>query len=358
MDFSLNNLDNRDCMISIKNEHRPIFVYGMGNGALKIMHFFEEYSIKIAGFFASDEFARGHSFCGFDVKKLCEIESEYDDFVIVLAFAAGYDSLITKIRGLASKYTLYAPDVPLFFEGKMQLFNFEYVNENFDKLKQVYNMLADEKSRQIFTDVINFKITGNTDYLFKTECETGEEFDILSLSEDEIFVDCGAYKGDTVSEFLENTNGRYSHIYAIEPDIKNFKKLKEKFDNTDNTELFNAAVWSCDSTVCFDSKSGRQSSISESGKEISALSVDSILQGGKVTYIKYDIEGAENEGLLGSSESIKKHKPKLLVSLYHRNEDIFELPLYIRSLNADYKFYLRRKPYIPAWDTVLICINK
>ncbi len=358
MCFSLQNLDKKDCMISIKNEHRPIFVYGMGNGALKIMHFFDEYGINISGFFASDEFARGHSFCGFPVRRLCEIEDEYDDFVIVLAFAAGYPALISKIRALSEKYTLYAPDVPLFFDGKMRLFNFEYVKENFDKLKKVYDMLFDEKSKRIFIDVINFKITGNTDYLFKTKCDFDETFDILELSENEIFVDCGAYKGDTVSEFLDKTNGKYSYIYAIEPDVKNFKKLKEKCAGLDNIEPINAAVWSGDSTVCFDSKFGRQSAICDGGAKTFARSVDSILSSKDVTYIKYDVEGAEMQGISGAAESIRRCAPKLVVSLYHRNEDIFALPLYINSLNENYKFYLRRKPYIPAWDTVLICTNK
>lgn len=358
MCFSLQNLDKRDCMISIKNEHRPIFVYGMGNGALKIMHFFDEYGIAVSGFFASDEFARGHSFCGFPVRRLCEIEEEYDDFVIVLAFAAGYSSLISKIRALSEKYTLYAPDVPLFFDEKMRLFNFQYVKENFESLKKVYDMLCDEKSKRIFVDIINFKITGNIDYLFKTQPNFDEVFDILALSNDEAFVDCGAYKGDTVSKFLDKTNGEYSYIYALEPDAKNFKKLKEKCSKLDNIELFNAAVWRCDTQVCFDSKSGRQSSICENGKMVAARSVDGILGGKNVTYIKYDIEGAEMQGLLGSEDSIKRCKPKLVISLYHRNEDIFALPLYIHSLDENYKFYLRRKPYIPAWDTVLICTNK
>ncbi len=356
MNFDINCLDKNDCMIAIKNEHRPIFVYGMGNGALKIMQAFENFNIKIEGFFASDEFARNHSFCGYPVQRLSEVEQKYSDFVIVLAFAAGYEPLISKIRGLAEKYTLYAPDVPLFFEGEMQLFDYSYAVANFDKLKAVFDMLCDEKSKQLFIDTINFKITGNIDYLFKNFDESDDEYKVLNLDENEVFVDCGAYKGDTVADFLAHTNGEYSHIYAVEPDVKNYKKLLEKFGSFENCELINAAIYSCDTKVCFANKMGRQSSIDKAGIEIDARSVDSILQGNAPSYIKYDIEGAEKQALSGSKNAIAQHKPKLLVSVYHRNEDIFELPIYINEINSGYKMYLRRRKYIPAWDTNLICI--
>ena len=71
-------------------------------------------------------------------------------------------------------------------------------------------------------------------------------------------------------------------------------------------------------------------------------------------YIKYDVEGAEKEALLGSVNTIKAHKPALLVSAYHRSEDIFELPLMLNTLEPSYKLYLRRYPYIPAWDLNII----
>ena len=81
----------------LQAETRPIFIYGMGDGAEKIMRVFREKSIPLAGIFASDEFVRGHSFAGYKVRKLSEIEAQVDDFVIVLAFAAGYQSLVDKI---------------------------------------------------------------------------------------------------------------------------------------------------------------------------------------------------------------------------------------------------------------------
>ena len=81
-----------------------------------------------------------------------------------------------------------------------------------------------------------------------------------------------------------------------------------------------------------------------------------MLNGAKVDYIKYDVEGAEREALIGSTQTILAHHPTLMVSLYHRNEDIFDLPILIHERFPQYKkFYLRRLKGVPAWDLNLYC---
>ena len=103
-------------------------------------------------------------------------------------------------------------------------------------------------------------------------------------------------------------------------------------------------------------KAGRQSAVSAFGQEIDARAVDSILQGRPATVIKMDVEGCEREALWGASQTIAHFSPKLMVSLYHRNEDIFALPLLIRRLNPNYDLYIRHQLYIPAWETNLYAV--
>lgn len=91
--------------------------------------------------------------------------------------------------------------------------------------------------------------------------------------------------------------------------------------------------------------------------ETEADSLDNILDGEEVDYIKYDVEGSEKEAILGSLKTIEAHRPALMISLYHRSEDVFELPLMIHEHFPEYKFYVRRRQYIPAWDTVLIAVK-
>lgn len=338
----------------LKTTKLPIFIYGMGDGALKILNIFKEKGIPCSGIFASDEFVRGHNFEGHLVHKLTEVEEKINDFIIVLAFAAGYRSLIEKVISLSQKHILIAPDVPVYGDG---LFTKEYVKEYFNEFLEVYESLYDEKSKQVFSAIIEGKITGRIEPLINAETSPNEAFDnIIKLNNEEIYVDLGAYNGDTIIEFLEKTKGEYHKVYAVEPNLRNYKKLCIAVEGMQNIEVHNSAVWSEDTTLTFSKKSGRQGQIVQNGIETVACSVDSILNGEIATYIKYDVEGSELQALIGSKHTLIESKPKILVALYHRNEDMFKLPLLIKSMNSDYKFYIRHYPYIPAWDTNLIAI--
>ncbi len=340
------------CWEKLSQEKRPIFMYGMGNGALKIMSVMSRKKIHLEGIFASDDFVRGHSFEGYRVQKLSEIEEKYDDFVIVLAFAVNYREMIDRVYELAEKYTLYVPDVPVVGGG---LFTYEYCEENADKIEEVYNSLSDDLSRRVYSDIINFRISGDIRHLTDITTPREEIYkNIIKPSNAETYVDLGAYNGDTIREFLEFTKGRFKKIYAFEPDRKNFKKLNKYTENIKNIETINAVAWAIDTELPFSSKSGRQSALSPlADTMVQALSVDSVLDKKPATIIKMDVEGFEREAIWGASYTISHYTPKMMVAIYHRNEDIFELPLLIKSINPSYKFYIRHQMYIPAWETNL-----
>lgn len=336
----------------LKAETRPIFIYGMGDGALKIMSVFRQRGILLSGIFASDDFVRGHSFEGYRVHKLSEVEEMVDDFVVVLAFAAGYQEIVDKIHEIASRHTLYVPDVPVTGGG---LFTYEYCVKNEQKLQQVYDSLADDYSRKVYANIINFKISGNIDYLSTVTTPKSEIYrEIIKPNMNETYVDLGAYNGDTVKELLEFTHGRYASIFALEPDRKNYKKLSKFVDGMPRVYAHNAAAWCVDTELPFAAKAGRQSAISASSDTmITARAVDSVLGGKAASIIKMDVEGFEREAIWGAANTIARYSPKLMISLYHRNEDIFELPLLIKLINPNYRLFIRHQLYIPAWETNL-----
>lgn len=343
------------CWEKLEKETRPIFIYGMGDGAQKIMNVFSARGIKVSGIFASDDFVRGHYFEGFKVKRLSEVEEEYEDFVVILAFAAGYRELVDKIHDIASKHTLYVPDVPVVGSG---LFTYDYCVEHESELQAVYDMLADDFSRKVYANIINFKISGNIKYLDEVTTPKVDIYkEIIRPNLNEVYVDLGAYNGDTIEEFLTVTRGKYISIYAMEPDRKNFKKLCRNTENLLHVYAYNSVAWSCETQIPFSTKAGRQSSVGTNGQLAEARSVDGMLDGDQATIIKMDVEGCEREAIWGSAHTIKKYSPKLMVSLYHRNEDIFELPLLIKKLNPNYKCYIRHQLYIPAWETNLYAVR-
>ena len=247
--------EKESCWDRLKAEERPIFIYGMGDGALKIMSVFREKGIIVSGIFASDDFVRGHSFEGFRVHKLSEIEDMVEDFVVVLAFAAGYQEIVDKIHEIAAKHTLYVPDVPVVGHG---LFTYEYCQEHAHKLRQVYDSLADDYSRKVYANIINFKISGKIEYLSAVTTPKAEIYKkIIKPGLNEVYVDLGAYNGDTIKELLEFTRGKYAEIYALEPDRKNFKKLSKFIDGMPNVYAHNAAAWCVDCELPFSAKAGR-----------------------------------------------------------------------------------------------------
>ena len=347
----------------LSETQKPIVMYGMGDGAEKILRVMENMNIRPAEFMASDEFVRGHSFHGYLVKKLSEIEAQYDDFIIVVCFGTALPEVLEKIQRLSERYEVIAPDVPVVGGG---LFDSDYLSDHEVDMMTLRPMLADEKSRSVFDSLIKYRITGDISVLRGCETEKSEALGLLNIGTDETYVDLGAYNGDTVEEFLRLTNRKFKKIYAVEPDRRNYSKLRRRHYALGSAvfEHINAAAWSEDETLTFYRRAGRNSSLTDTVSEktggtpveIAGRSVDSILGGEAATIIKYDVEGSEKQALLGSAETIRRYKPRLIVSLYHRTGDMTELPLLIKELNPAYKMFLRHHPYIPAWDTNLYCI--
>lgn len=340
---------------------KPIVLYGMGNGADKILNICAERGIEISDFFASDGFVRGHSFHGKVVLSYSEVKEKYgaDNIIVLLSFASSLSDVISNINKIAAECELYAPDVPVF---PSELFDMEFYTAHKAEIDATYDMLADEESKRIFEDVVAYKLTGRIDLLERAVSDKDAVYrELLGAENITSCADLGAYNGDTVRE-LAGYAPKLSRVIAFEPDRRNFKKLSLYAEGEERFGLnvLNAAAWSEDTTLSFSVEGNRNSSVTGRGKtaEIAARSLDSALAGATVDYIKYDVEGSEREAILGSRETIKKSAPTLLVSLYHKSEDVFALPALVREISADYSFYLRRYRYIPAWDLNLICVPK
>lgn len=338
----------------LKNSESPVVLYGMGDGADKVLAAFERYGIRAEAVMASDGFVRGQSFHGFVVKKLSDLEAEYGDFTVALCFASQLPDVMDTIKYVASRHRLVVPPVPAF--GTV-LFDEAFTAANTELIQSAYEIFADDLSRRVFENVLMFYHTGDIALLDPITTDKDEAFDnILMLGSDEVYLDLGAYNGDTIEEFLQYTGGDYKKIIALEPNAKNFKKLQANCSQLKNTELLQLGAWSEKTTLIFNNKAGRNSAVAENGVETRVEAVDNIPCGNAATYIKADVEGADYETLLGMRKTIKSCKPKLNFAAYHRFEDIFRLPLFTHKLNPDYKIYLRHHPYIPAWDTNLYCV--
>lgn len=330
---------------------KPIVLYGMGNGADKIVDWCEANSVKISGIFASDEFVRGQIFRGFTVQKYSDIIARFGgDILIVIAFASERPEVLARFKELAEAHETLAPHLPLFDEP--EIVSLAWLGKYEAELQEVYDNLADDVSRETFAAVLNYKLSGKVEYLFA--CDTAREDDlhqIFTFGENEVYLDLGAYNGDTVQEFLNLTEGRYQHIIAVEPDRRNCKKLNAMAEDLGKITVHQCGVWSEAGELGFSDSGGRQSTfLAVQKKTVPVNSIDNLAQGLPVSYIKMDVEGAEVQALTGGANVIKENAPKMFVAAYHYDVDIFRLPLQIWQLVPDYKIFFRKHPYVPAWE--------
>ena len=336
----------------LQNTPIPIAVYGTGNGADRVFEEFERLGITVSYVVASDEFVRKRTFRGLEVKSISQLESEIGDFVVALAFASPLTEVIENIKSLSLRHKVIMPSVPVY---ESDIFNKDFLKNHIDEIENAYSLLADEQSKKVFENIVHFQITGDLDYCFDCETTKDEAFSILNLGENESFLDLGAYRGDTVEEFLQYTKS-YNKIVAVEPDTRTFKKLQLNCENLENCTTLNNAIWSENCTLTFDGNKGRGASAKSQGEEKNAICVDYITKKyGDFSYINIDIEGAESEMLKEANLTLAS-RPKLCMAVYHKSEDIFALINKVKEMNGDYKIYMRHHKHISFWDTNIYCI--
>lgn len=245
------------------------------------------------------------------------------------------------------------PAIDGFFFLKKSILEKRRLNVNEVKMynnefQKAYELLSDELSKTVFESMINYKLTGNIKYLLPvTRSYSQHDFDkeFFVPEKHKRFVDLGAYDGDTAKAYIAKVDNKYEQIFCFEPDPDNFGKLKQWKDNSNsrNVNIFCIGVGSKKETVTFSASGTVGSNISADGNiSIEVDTVDHILNGEQVDYVKFDVEGAEYDALLGMRDTIKKYKPTLCVSCYHLKTDFYKLPFLIKELCPDYKLYLRQ----------------
>jgi FkbM family methyltransferase len=185
-------------------------------------------------------------------------------------------------------------------------------------------------------------------------------FETFSSRKRETFVDCGVFDGDTSYDFARWCRGNYRKIFAFEADEVNFNACKINLFKLSDVALYNLGVWDCEEVLRFNNTSSGFSSIHEDSTtlendnivEIKTCALDEFLKDEEITFIKMDIEGAEIKALQGAKNIISNQKPKLAICVYHKPEDIFEIPELLLKLNPEYNFKLRHYG-TSAYETVL-----
>lgn len=335
----------------MKECDKPIAIYGTGNGADKIIAKLESDGswCKVKGIFASSGFVRDRYFHGIKVESYDSVKERLGDMIILVCFGSSLPEVLEFIEKISNENELYAPQVPVY---GTDIFDLGFYEDHKSLIDEARDLMADDLSRLTFDNTVKYYLSGDIRYLKECECLPKDEYSLTRIRDGSTYLDLGAYNGDTVKEYRSIFPG-IKDVIAVEPDIKNFKKLSE---NITDAKLINALISDTSGITHINLGKGRGVHEQNKGTEIMSYTVDGIINGGAVHLIKYDVEGNEHKALEGSVNTIRENKPVLHVACYHRSEDIFDLPLLITKIRPDYRIYLRHRPHLLNWDTQFVCL--
>jgi FkbM family methyltransferase len=216
------------------------------------------------------------------------------------------------------------------------------VNRN--KLYSVMQILTDVHSKNTYVEIIKTRIAG-TEY--QDKITSRDKYFVFppfgGAYHNEIFIDAGAFVGDTLELFLFNKEGIFNKYYCFEPSFQYYSALLNRVKRL-------KIEWALpeDKIFCINAGVGYQKN------NPSCIALDSFFNNEQITFIKADIEGAEIDMLSGAQYSIINNKPKIAIAIYHRCTDLYEIPLLLNKFVPEYKFFIRHHSFTLE-DTVLYC---
>ena len=345
-------------------DNSPIIVFGAGNFGRKITGFLKGEGKNIIA--VSDNNARIWNTDILGLKVLPPSDIPLDAVVIVCIWSPenSYVQAKNQLLNIGVVNVFHVAALMQLYPKKLLPYYHFQTSEYFLKYKNLQNevleLLEDEESKKQYLAHLDCRINLNFDGL--PHADTRNQYfpaDIIQLSDKEVFLDAGAYTGDTLTDFIKRINGRFLKYLALEPDPKNLEKLNKTVSDSglsDKIEVYEYAVGAENCTLRFEATGGGGAGISKDGGiEVSCVKIDDKFYNDAPTYLKFDIEGAELDALAGAKQTILTHKPTMAVCIYHLPDDLWTIPLYIKEHYPFYKLYARTHQF-DGLDFVLYAI--
>jgi FkbM family methyltransferase len=227
-------------------------------------------------------------------------------------------------------------------------------------IREAYGLMADEVSRAEFRVQLERRLLLGFDSPrepLDPEVRDSEYFptDVYVPLDEENFVDCGAFDGDTIRRFLRRREGRFRRIVALEPDPASLGRLRTFVsslpeETAGRIRLERVAAFDREGPLRFDSKASVASTHSDdAGATVPAARLDELLRDEHPTLVKMDLEGSERSALEGGRGVFASERPVLAVCIYHRPEDLWEIPLDMAGIEKSYRIHLRAHAE-DCWD--------
>lgn len=329
-----------------KMEGEKVYILGAALGAIRIAGGLSYRGLEFDAFVVDSEYYVGEGAKLLDKDIYC-LDDVIDSDCIIIRSIANYP----RLESLKEKAYLVDEDVLSLSMVAGDPFDYEFVKGHIEEFNSLYDTLQDEKSRKVLEAYLNQKITGRFKEMEEVwdalEYFDGQFYDISKV---ECIVDCGAFTGDSFLAFCDEYERAAGvkftgKAYLLEPDEYNQQQIRKNCrDSEADIKSLKIGAWNKEDILTFqlDESQRTAGKIVDSGNvRIDVDTIDHIVKDDKVDFIKMDIEGAELNALKGAVETIVKTRPILAVCVYHKREDLLEIPQYIHSLYDGYKFYIR-----------------
>lgn len=342
----------------------PVLIYGAGNAGRSVSQFLRQQGIETLCFI-DRAYSDNLSVLGQAVLSVEQARSKYGGATEVLVAihnggvdmppllrtlnTAGFDCIFTMFD-----FVNQFPQDPTF---RFFLSDASSISNEGAAAQFFSELLEDERSRDIYSDLIHFRATG--DYGFCPLPDADDQYapkDIPRWNHSLRLIDCGAYNGDSILMFKKH-DYQLEAIIAFEPDAHNYQMLIQNMRNQVGMFL-PCGVSSYAKTVYFSAGNGEASRASAEGDiSIQMVSIDDAFPNFAPNLIKLDIEGGEYDALLGGKRTLQNYRPGLAISAYHLPADLWRLGLLIHEMQLDYRFFMRSHAY-SSFDTVLYAIPR
>lgn len=344
---------------------KDVLLFGTGYLGRHVLADMRDLPYRVVGFVDNNRQLWGSEIEGIEVLGPDEAVRRFGDRALWLITIYTNSRVIEQCRALGVPWVTCAELSWVLAEPHPNSFIFgtpERLAESSRQIEEAASIWADAESRAEYESQIRWRFLLDYSALSSPRpvVETYFPDDLIRPLGDEVFVDCGAFTGDTIEAFLTARSGDFREIIGIEPDAVNCRALRDRIakwtmSGTGPIRVEPVAVGSRRGTLTFDTTGTAGSRVGTGTEIVEVAPLDALLANAEPTYIKFDVEGAEHDAIVGGSETIRANMPVLAVCLYHQPHDLWDLPLLVRSIRPDYRLYLRRYSD-ERWEQILYAV--
>jgi FkbM family methyltransferase len=350
--------------------HDRLIVFGAGELGKTVASLLKENGYSPLFFADNNPRLWGLEIDGVKVLSTTEAISQFGETGCFIVAVYNGARVRSQLRELGCKTVLHY--APLFWKYPTACLQAEAVGrpslifENTEAIHRAYSVLADDKSRQVFCEQLRWRVLLDSEDM-KRPSPTEETYfapDLILRNVEETFVDCGAFDGDSIRQFLALNTNQFRRIFALEPDGMNRNRLRAWLAQVpdaiaDRVTILPYAVGDKRQRVQFSEGNFVASRIAGADPEgtTECVPLDEIMANHEPTFIKMDVEGAEPQAIRGARGILNAHRPVLAACVYHKSQHLWEIPALIRDISPHHQIFLRRYAE-DCWELVCYAVPR